>query len=389
MAVLQSSAPYTEQERLRILAHLDEVCASTAFSGSRRRQAFLRYVVEETLAGRGAAIKERNIAVDVFERSNDFDAHSASIVRVTGGEVRKRLAQAYAAGLNNGVRLELPLGSYQPAFHFDPEVTVAPETPDVDESEEPLKYAIPRNRLLIAAATAGVILLAGGFTAYRLDHPSSATDKLWQPFLTPDKPVLVSLATLTTIPKDKSSEVHTTETSFVGSGGALGAARFAEQLALRRQPFQMKFGSDVSFSDLKNSAAILLGSTRWSDELMQMQRFRIVKEEEKPRAIIDSQSEGHRWVASRAPGATEPSEGYSLITRLLNTETGRPMLLLAGLDPRDTQAAVEFLSDDHLFEAFTANAPSDWQRKNFQIVLHNRIFGKSPGSLNVVASHVW
>ena len=59
------------------------------------------------------------------------------------------------------------------------------------------------------------------------------------------------------------------------------------------------------------------------------------------------------------------------------------------LDPRDTQAAVEFLSDDRLFEAFSSTAPADWSRKNFQIVLHNRIFGKSPGSLNVVASQVW
>src|SRR5262249_15607640 len=136
MPVLQSSPPCTEQERLRIQAHLEELFTSPAFAGSRRRQAFLRYVVEETLAGRGAAIKERNIAVDVFERNNDFDAHSASIVRVTGGEVRKRLAQAYAEGLDNGVRLELPLGSYQPAFHFDPEAvvtTVLPETHPISE----------------------------------------------------------------------------------------------------------------------------------------------------------------------------------------------------------------------------------------------------------------
>ena len=118
MSVLHTSLPHTEQERLRILSHLDELLESPAFSGSSRRQAFLRYVVEESLAGRGDAIKERNLAVDVFQRDSDFDAQSASIVRVTGGEVRKRLAQAYASGLDHGLRIELPLGSYHPVFHF-------------------------------------------------------------------------------------------------------------------------------------------------------------------------------------------------------------------------------------------------------------------------------
>src|SRR5262249_47761765 len=131
MPVLQGSESCTQQERLRILAHLDELLTSPPFAGSRRRQAFLRYVVGESLAGRGAAIKERNIAVDVFERSTDFDAHSASIVRVTGSEVRKRLAQAYASGLDHGVRVELPLGSYQPTFHVHIDAVESPQLPEM------------------------------------------------------------------------------------------------------------------------------------------------------------------------------------------------------------------------------------------------------------------
>jgi len=378
MPVLQTYAPCTEQERLKIMAHLDELLSSPGFAGSRRRQAFLKYVVEETLAGRGDAIKERNIAVDVFDRSSDFDAHSASIVRVTGSEVRKRLAQAYASGLDGGVRVELPLGSYQPSFQFTSEsVDALLHSPQ--QSSEPGIRAFTRFQV-VAAAITGIILLAGAGAFYRLHHQPSATDRLWKPFLNPDQPVLVSLATLNTLPNDKGAE-----TSFVGTGGAFGAARFAEQLALRRQAFLLKFGSDVSFSDLKSSAAILLGNTRWSDELMRTQRFRIERGEQ-VRSVVDSQAEGRRWSVTRG---SEPTEGYSIVTRLLNMETGRPILLVAGLDPRDTQAAVEFLADERLFGTFSAAAPADWTHKNFQVVLHNRIFGKSPGSLNVVASHVW
>ncbi|HLH44213.1 MAG TPA: hypothetical protein VKV74_14590 [Bryobacteraceae bacterium] len=388
MPVLEKSDSFTEQQRLRILAHLDELLATPAFVGSRRRRAFLRYVVEETLAGRGAAIKERNIAVDVFGRSSDFDAHSASIVRVTGGEIRKRLAQAYAAGLNSGVHLELPLGSYQPIFHIDPEVSEEPPAPARDPMSQPAGRSLVRPRQL-AALGALAVVLAGAVLLNRLSHRTSSLDRLWQPFLNPDKPVLISLATLNGMFRERSFDDRTgLESPFVGTGGALGAARFAEQLALRRQTFQLKFGSDVSFSDLKSSAAILLGSTRWSDELMRTQRFRIERSEQ-GKAVVDSQNQGRRWSPPRAPNASEPTEGYSLITRLLSTDTRHPILLVAGLDPRDTQAAVEFLADDRLFEAFSSAAPSDWTRKNFQVVLHNRIFGKSPGSLNVVAFHIW
>ena len=65
------------------------------------------------------------------------------------------------------------------------------------------------------------------------------------------------------------------------------------------------------------------------------------------------------------------------------------MLLVAGLDPRDTQAGVEFLTNNGLFEPFVQSLPPDWARKSFQAVLHNSIHGNSSGSLTVVAFEVW
>lgn len=389
MSVLHSSLLCTEQERLRILAHLDELVESPAFSGSRRRQAFLRYVVEEALAGRGAAIKERNIAVDVFERNSDFDAQSASVVRVTGGEVRKRLAQAYASGLDRGVRIELPLGSYQPAFHFDPEPAGSPNLRLASRVGRPVTRPAKPFKLLAAIAAIGVVA-AGALLLPGLIRAPSATDRLWQPFLNPDSPVLISLATLMSVPaQGKGIDGRPAiDTLFVGTGGALGAARFAEQLALRHQPFSLKFGSDVAFSDLKSSSAILLGTTRWTDELMRSLRFRIERGAEQ-RAVVDSRVNGRMWSIPRSRSTPDAIEGYSVVTRLLNSESGHPVLLVAGLDPRDTQAGVEFLSNNGLFERFAASLPPDWARKSFQAVLHNSIHGNSSGSLTVVAFEVW
>ena len=105
--------------------------------------------------------------------------------------------------------------------------------------------------------------------------------------------------------------------------------------------------------------------------------------------ITDSQVPGREWSVPRPQPPATLVEGYSLVTRWLKSETDHPILTVAGLDPRDTQAGVEFVSNDRLFESFAASLPAGWERKSFQVVLHNSIHGNSPGSLSVVAWHVW
>jgi hypothetical protein len=383
-----------EKERLLIQSHLDELLESQAFAGSRRRQAFLRYVVEETLAGRGAAIKETTIAVDVFGRNSDFDARSASVVRVTAAEVRKRLAQAYSSGPGRTVRIELPVGGYQPTFHF-----VSPE----DAAMEPeLPVGPPPSRrprwLLIGAAGLGV---AGLLLVVQSMRRPSPIDLLWKPFLSKDTPVLISLVSPTVLylanpekwlPLQPSgaipaSEVEVMESRVVGTGGALGAALFAEQLASRKQRFVLKFGGDMTFADLKQSPAVLIGASRWTRELTRNLRFRIQGDGERT-MVVDSQQPDQAWAISRRNASAARAEGYSLVTRLLRSESGYPILLAVGLDVRNTQAAVEFLSKADSFNLFARKARG-WEDQNFQVVLYNTIHGNSPGSLTVVAWHTW
>jgi hypothetical protein len=65
------------------------------------------------------------------------------------------------------------------------------------------------------------------------------------------------------------------------------------------------------------------------------------------------------------------------------------LLIIVGMDSHNTQAAVEFLTKNDLFQEFAQSAPSNWSDKNFQIVLRNTIYGNSAGSLSVVASEIW
>ena len=96
---------------------LEHVLRSPHFDGSARSREFLRYVVEEVLAGRAAYLKQAAIAVEVFGRKPDFDAVIDPIVRVQAGRLRRSLERYYLlSGEPDFIRIELPKGSYAPVF---------------------------------------------------------------------------------------------------------------------------------------------------------------------------------------------------------------------------------------------------------------------------------
>lgn len=102
-----------------VLDALRRILAAPEFGASERNRAFLKYVVEETLEGRGARIKAYAIATTVFGRDPSFDPQLDSIVRIEAGRLRRSLEHYYlTAGLHDLVRIALPRGSYVPSFRF-------------------------------------------------------------------------------------------------------------------------------------------------------------------------------------------------------------------------------------------------------------------------------
>jgi adenylate cyclase len=110
-----------------IRAALDSILTSEVFAASERHRDFLRFLVEETLAGRGDRLKGYTIAIEVFGKDPDFDPQNDSLVRVEAGRLRKRLGEYYkTAGKNDAVRIELKRGSYAPEFVQKPEAPPSP-----------------------------------------------------------------------------------------------------------------------------------------------------------------------------------------------------------------------------------------------------------------------
>ena len=100
-----------------IREQLERVLSSAQFASAESARRLLRFLVEETLAGRGARLKEYTLATDVFGREASFDPKTNPAVRVEASRLRRRLEYYYLTlGRRDPVLIELPRGTYVPAF---------------------------------------------------------------------------------------------------------------------------------------------------------------------------------------------------------------------------------------------------------------------------------
>src|SRR4051794_36056527 len=100
-----------------VQAQLERILTIAEFSPSTRLQNFLRYVVEETLAGRGDRTKAYAVATEAFGRPASFDAQSDNIVRIEASRLRRALERYYLlVGTEDRIIIDVPKGHYKAAF---------------------------------------------------------------------------------------------------------------------------------------------------------------------------------------------------------------------------------------------------------------------------------
>lgn len=109
----QSSAPGEAEIR----SQLSKVLSSQTFRSAEGQRAFLRFAVEETIAGRGELLKEYTIGTEAFGRGQSFDPRLDPIVRTQARKLRARLDKYFETeGSRDALRIEFPKGSYTPSF---------------------------------------------------------------------------------------------------------------------------------------------------------------------------------------------------------------------------------------------------------------------------------
>ena len=132
---------------------LRRLSSSPRFASSERLCRFLRFTVEETLAGKTDQLKETIVGAEVFGRKPDYDPRLDAVVRIEAVKLRARLKEYYDnEGRNDPVRIDLPKGGYVPVF--------LPQSPVAPPTVSP-QVAAPRSRVWIALL-ALVLLAAGG-----------------------------------------------------------------------------------------------------------------------------------------------------------------------------------------------------------------------------------
>jgi hypothetical protein len=98
---------------------LQRIVESEVFRRSARMERFLSLAVERTLIGQPEKLKEYALGRDVFNRNEDYDPRTDSIVRVEAQRLRRKVREYYESyGRDDLVIVEFHSGSYVPLFRY-------------------------------------------------------------------------------------------------------------------------------------------------------------------------------------------------------------------------------------------------------------------------------
>lgn len=117
-----SNLPISQSE---ITEQLDRILSYPAFYNSMILSGFLKFVVEEKLAGRGKLLKEYTVGTNVLSKKVGYDPQVDASVRIHAGRLRKALQDYYhGPGRHDSILISIPKGTYIPHFELTAPKTV-------------------------------------------------------------------------------------------------------------------------------------------------------------------------------------------------------------------------------------------------------------------------
>jgi hypothetical protein len=399
------SAEWAEAARAQLARLLD----SPQFRSSKRCSAFLRHVVEHAAEGRFDSLKERTIGVEVFERDPNYDTNQDPVVRSTAGEVRKRLAQYYTGpGREDHVLISLPTGSYVAEVRVEPPAPAAPPV-----STPPAPAPAPAVRRVPWTAIVSAVVLAAAAGAFLLTR-STGLDAFWQPVFAPKQPLLVCVGQPHVYKFaggiqdrmnawfDKAGpepgavappDIVPLWDRYLSLGDIQAFSRVSGYFGKQGKPFEMRGVRSVSLADLRRRPVLLIGAfnNEWTLGLGSELRFYFEQDVPNGRFLVrDRQNPNHReWQLAVSAENRQIAADYALATRVFNSNTEQYVVVAAGITEIGTLAASEFLTTPEYFAEALAGAPSDWKRKNIQVVLSAKVMSGTAGPPHVLAVHFW
>jgi hypothetical protein len=392
-------------DRAQILNQLQCLLSSRFFNSSKRCPAMLSYVVTSVLDGQAEYLKERSIGIEAFHRAADYDSNMDPIVRLTAGEVRKRLAQYYCeAEHENELRISLPVGSYVPEFHW-PEPIHTPLHEDERKiviAPSPLSTA-PKAKISRYYFYGGVLVLcaAAGILLTWLFSPRPALERFWGGLLSAHSTVVVCLGQpdryVGEVQKntvDSSLGDRLVHLDLLSMGDAVAASRLIGILARKKIAYTLQGEESTSFTDLRRGPTILVSGTDnpWTMRAIENFRYNFNGEWHNgpPTVwITDRKNPASRaWQVDFRLPYTQLSQDYGLVARFNDPTTGQLTMIAAGIGSNGTLAASECLTDTDCMQTILERDPAKGQ-KNIEAVLGTQVIDGKSGPPAVLAVYSW
>ncbi len=418
----ESTDPNPATEAPKIREQLSRLLVHPLFANSKRYPALLAYAVEQTLLGNAGDLKERSIGVEVFGRSPTYDANADPVVRITAGEVRKRLTQYYYETSHRGeLVIELPIGSYVPVFRAaeraaEPEpVMVQPE-----EIAEVVQEPVPpppapsrwRPRLVAVAAVvllivvAGMAVLLGGRRTHDEPPPVSNIDRFWEPVTASVNPTTFclgepaknldvgSINSFDTPVNNSKPEPLYFRLHYSGNlalADVITLTRTVAALASRRKAFRVVPASEATFAQLREGPFVLIGAfdNIWTLRVTQKLRFGFESKDGVALLVDRKSTKKTTWATAWDLPYQKLSRDYAIVARIHDNTTGQPVIIAAGISEEGTEAAGEILYNPIYLDSLLAKAPKNWQQMNMEAVIETQVIEGHPGPPNILALETW
>lgn len=443
-----ASLSFSETEKIR--QALKDLLASPSLRSTQQCQHLLQYIVDHTLTGESALLRERVIGKEVFGRRPDYEPGEDPVVRLRALDLRKRLAIYYQSlPLSPDVRIDVPPGSYKAVFtwnapagqHIAQAVEEPAEIPSSPIDLPPTVEGDPHDHVFTAAGSTlaaletpqapprwaiqrwlflalAVSLVAGVVfgTAWYRQRGARTFHTFWAPFLGTSRTVLISIGSnavyrvadsqvneyiqqhgitsggmefFPAFAPDQtfsSTGLHPAADSFVALGDVAAASETVRTLTHFGQAFEERFPNDISFAEVRDHPTILIGGFNNPTTLELTRTLPFVLSGRNQ--IVDRTIPDRSWEL-HASTDSHDTEDYAIVSRLLASKDIAPMVSVAGLGQYGTLAATELISKPENLEPLIATLGPKWASLNFQAVLRIKVVDFKPVSTVVVATHSW
>ena len=421
--------PGNEAERNLVRQQMNRLLETSHFKNSRRYPALLRFIVEETLEGRGEFLKERLLGIRVFDRPADYDTAADPIVRVTIAEIRKRIAQYYHEEAHDlEMRIELLPGRYEPEFRprkkmqpehpshvprsadTPPEAIAAVESPapSVAASESGLISKTRRSHSIlryVLAAAAILILSAAGAFLWQSSH-GSALDEFWGPVLATHRAVTfcipngagrsmlgdTKIAVRTLAARSATANPSFLEHESLGENvvfsDTLATLKISNLLAAHNRDSRFRLNVATTLDDLRQGPSVLVGGmdNEWTLRAIAPLRFRFAGSDEESYWVEDAKAPEKRdWALDLKTPYEGVTRDYAIIARVHDAATGQIDVIVAGIGMSGTAAAGEFLVDPLLLEELRKTVGPGFRDHDFEAILSTDVVNGISGKPHILA----